>query len=93
MRLEAFVMEYGRGAPKPIEESRENDEMAEATNDLPAPGPFLEAAAPAFLLLRSICRESRVGVLVIIQELLILGIEGQRNRLLRLEENHDGRRE
>lgn len=64
-------------APEPIEESTENDEMTEATNHFPAPGPLLEAPAfAAFLLLRSIDCKFRVKSLVLFEELLILRIEG-----------------
>ena len=64
-------------SPKPIEESTDDDEVPEATDDLPALGSLFEAATSSgLLLLRSIDRESRIEVLVIHQELLILRMEG-----------------
>ena len=78
----------GRSA-EPIQESAENEEVAEATDGFPAPRPLLEATTPApFLLLRSVDAEFRV----VLQELFVFGIEGQRNGLLGLVEVHDGRR-
>lgn len=90
----SFATEANLGTPEPIEESAEDEEMAEATKDLPAPGPLLEATAAfgGLLLLRSVDHGIRVQPFVILQELLALRIEGQRDRLLSLEEIHDGRR-
>jgi hypothetical protein len=66
MQLVAFVMELDRRSPEPIEEGTDNEEMAGSTDHLPAPGPLLEAAAfAALLLLRGIDRELRVGLFVI----------------------------
>lgn len=76
MGFRAVITEPERRSPEPIEESTEKEEMAETTNRLPAPRPLLEAAASAFLLLRSTNRESGIEVLVLVQELLILRIEG-----------------
>jgi hypothetical protein len=78
-------------APEPIQESAENDEVADETNRLPAPGSLLEAASLAtLLLLRNIDGEFRIELLVGFQELLVLRIDGQRDGLLGFEELHGG---
>ena len=81
-------MELNGRPAEPIQESAKDEEVADETDRFPAPRPLLEAAPATVLLLRSINGEFRV----VLQELLVLGIEGQRNGLLGLEEIHDGRR-
>ena len=71
------MTEHWLGSPEPVKESPENDQMSDATDRLPAPGPFLEAtASTGLLLLRSIDRELRVEVLVVLEEVLTVRIEG-----------------
>ena len=89
MHLVVTMVELNGRFAEPIQESADNEEVAEPTDGFPAPRPLLEAATPAtFLLLRSINAEFRV----VLQELFVFGIEGQRNGLLGLVEVHDGRR-
>lgn len=83
------------GTPKnPIQEGAENDEVAHTTNHLPAPASIPEAAAISrlLLLLRTLTGKFRVGLTLGFQELFVLRIEGQRNRLLGFAEIHGGRR-
>ena len=89
MQLVVTMVELNGRSAEPTQESAEDEEVAEATDGFPAPRPLLEATTPAtFLLLRSI--NAKFGV--ILQELFVFGIEGQRNGLLGLVEVHGGRR-
>jgi len=87
------VIEMDRGLPEPMEKSTQDEQVAEATDDLPGFGTLLEAASFVALLLlrRSIDSELRVGLLPVLQELLVLRIDGQGNGLFGLEEIHGGR--
>ena len=76
MRLVANVIESGGRSPEPIQESTENEEVANETNRSPAPGSLREATTFAALLLRSVDGEFRVGLLGVSQERLVLGIDG-----------------
>ena len=91
MQLVACAIKLDGRAPKPVEESSENDEMAKATNHLPASGPFLETAATfgGLLLLRNIGSKFGIKLFAALHEFLIRRINGQRDRLLGLEEIHD----
>lgn len=93
MQLVVTLIELDGRSPEPIQESTKNEEVTDATNHLPALGTLLEAAAfGTLLLLRNIGGEFRVELFVVFQERFALGIDGQRNGLLGLEEIHDGRR-
>ena len=73
MRLVIATIELNGRSAEPMQESAENEEVADETDCSPAPRPLLEAATPAtLLLLRSIDGEFRV----VFQELLVFGIEG-----------------
>ena len=85
-------IEFDGTSKNPIQEGAENEEVTDATNRLPTPTSIPEAAAISGLLLRSLTGEFRVGFILGFQELFILKIEGQRNRLLRFTEIHGGRR-
>ena len=88
MQLVVTTMELSGRSTEPIQESADNEEVAEATDGFPAPRSLLEAATPGtLLLLRSINAEFRV----VFQELFVFGVGGQRNGLLGLVEIHDGR--
>jgi hypothetical protein len=66
-------MELNGRSAEPIQESTENEEVADTTNRSPAPRSLLETATLArLLLLRSINGEFRV----VFQEFLVLGVEG-----------------
>lgn len=89
MRLVITTIELNGRSAEPIQETADNEEVAKTTDRSPAPRSLLEAATSALLLLlRSMNGEFRV----VFQELLVFGVEGQRNGLLGLEEIHDGRR-
>ena len=61
--------------PEPMQESTEDEEVADQTNP-PAPLSLRKTAAPAtFLLLRNIYSELGVQLLVGFQELFVLRIE------------------
>jgi hypothetical protein len=65
-------------SPEPIQESTEDEEMADTTDRLSAPSSLRKAAAfGTFLLLRrSTDCEFRVELLVVFQEVFILRIKG-----------------
>ena len=86
------MKELDRAPPEPIKYSRENEEMADTADDLPALGALLEAATPATVLLRRTRSEFKIWNLVILQELFIFGIGRKGDRLLCPAEIHGGRR-